>query len=78
MANFMLNMLSSDGKVSSKRLVTFCAFLAILTGFFCNMFWKLTVDVAMLECMQWIVLGGMGFTASERFSRKADNTTTAV
>ena len=33
MKNFIENMLSSDGKVSSKRVVTLAAFILIAVGF---------------------------------------------
>ena len=75
MKDFLHSMLSSDGKISSKRLVTFGSFLAIFIGFFCNMILGMKVEPTMLETMQWIVLGGLGFTASEKFikSKTPDN-----
>ena len=71
MKDFLHSMLSSDGKISSKRLVTFGSFLAIFIGFFCNMLFGMKVEPTMLETMQWIVLGGLGFTASEKFTGKS-------
>jgi len=71
MKDFLFSMLSSDGKISSKRLVTFGSFLAIFIGFFCNMIVGWKVDPILLETMQWVVLGGLGFTASEKFSGKS-------
>ena len=76
MKNFLYNMLSANGKVSSKRLITFVAFILMGTGFVSNLFWDETIDKDIYESMKWIVLGGLGFTASERFAKKETNTTT--
>jgi hypothetical protein len=70
MGKFLLNCVSSDGKVSSKRLVTLLAFLMMTIGFISNLFWKYTVDVTIYDSMKWIVIGGLGFTASEQFANK--------
>jgi len=70
MKKFFINCVSSDGKVSSKRLVTLLAFLMMATGFISNLFWKFTIDPTIYDSMKWIVIGGLGFTASEQFSSK--------
>lgn len=64
--------LTSDGKVSSKRLITLLAFLLIALGFVSNLYFGFTVDPVLFESVQWIVLGGLGATASERFTKKGD------
>ena len=66
----MLNMLSSDGKISSKRLITLLAFILMAIGFIANLFWKFDIDPIIFDAMKWIVIGGLGFTASEQFSNK--------
>jgi hypothetical protein len=38
------------------------------TGFITNLFWGLTVEF-IYDSMKWIVIGGLGFTASEQFSK---------
>lgn len=68
MKKFWLSVLRSDGRISSKRLITLLAFGLIVFGFVANMIWKFTIDAGIFDSVKWIVLGGLGFTASERFS----------
>lgn len=70
MKKFWLSVLRSDGRISSKRLITLLAFALIVFGFVANMIWKFTIDSGIFESVKWIVLGGLGFTASEQFSGK--------
>lgn len=71
-----MNVLSSNGKVSSKRLITLLAFLLMAIGFIANLIWKYTIDAGIYDSVKWIVLGGLGFTASEQFSPKDITTPT--
>ena len=66
----MTSVLSSGGKISSKRFITLLAFLMMVIGFAANLFFDLTVEEFMYEAMVWIVLGGLGFTASEKFANR--------
>jgi len=68
--NFFKNMLSSEGKVSSKRFVTFVCLLFMLIGYTSNLFWDYTIDPDLFQSLQWIVMAGLGFTAAENFSPK--------
>jgi hypothetical protein len=52
--SFVTSMLSESGVISSKRVVTFLAFLLCGGGY-----------IAM-------VIAGLGFTASEKFTKKED------
>ena len=70
--NFFKNMLSSGSKISSKRTVTFICLLFMLIGYTANLFWDFTVDTELFESLQWIVMAGLGFTASENFSSKVN------
>lgn len=70
MKKFMLGCLSSDGKVSSKRFITLLAFLLMAVGFIADLFFGLKVDENVYTSMEYIVIGGLGFTASEQFSKK--------
>jgi hypothetical protein len=72
MKNFITNCLSSSGKVSSKRVVTILAFLLMATGFISNLFWDFDIDYSIFDSMKWIVIGGLGFTASEQFAPKKE------
>jgi hypothetical protein len=74
MKQFFINCLSSDGKISSKRLVTLLAFIMMCTGFIANLFWGKQIDAMIYDSMKWIVIGGLGFTASEQFANKKGDT----
>jgi hypothetical protein len=66
--NFCKNMLTKDGKVSSKRVVTLVCLVFMLMGYTANLFWDCTIDSNLFDSLQWIVMAGLGFTASEQFS----------
>lgn len=68
-------MLSGEGEnnPSSKRTITFLAFLLMATGFVAEMFFERKINPTTYEYMMYIVIGGLGFTASEKFTKK-DNT----
>ena len=70
--NFIKNMLSAEGKVSSKRFVTFICLLFMLIGYTANLFWGFEIKDSLFESLQWIVMAGLGFTASENFAAKKD------
>lgn len=70
MKKFFINCLSSDGKISSKRIVTLLAFLMMAIGFIANLFWNFDISENIYTSMEYIVLGGLGFTASEQFSTR--------
>ena len=70
--NFLAKMLSGEGEnhPSSKRMITFLAFLLLATGFIAEMFFEKKVNPQTFDTMMYIVLGGLGFTASEKFVSK--------
>jgi hypothetical protein len=61
-----------DGDISSKRVITFLAFLLCSVAFISNIFWKYEVDIKLFENMMYIVVAGLGFTASEKFTSKRE------
>jgi hypothetical protein len=61
---------SVDGSVSSKRVITFLAFLLCAVGFVANMFWGFKIDEFIYNSMMYIVIGGLGFTGLEKFAPK--------
>ena len=67
--HFLKNMLSSGSKVSSKRVITFICLLFMLIGYTANLFWDFTIDDNLFQSLQWIVMAGLGFTASENFGK---------
>jgi hypothetical protein len=72
MINFLVKMLSGEGEEnpSSKRVITFLAFLLLASGFIAEMFFERKVNPTTYEYMMYIVIGGLGFTASEKFTKK--------
>jgi len=70
---FLRSMLTGiDGDISSKRVITFLAFLLCSVAFISNIFWKYQVDTKLFEDMMYIVVAGLGFTASEKFTSKRE------
>ncbi len=62
-----------DGEsVSSKRVITFIAFLLCVIAFIANMFFGYKIDAFIYETMAYIVLGGIGITGLEKFASKKD------
>lgn len=70
MGKFFMSLLLVENKVSSKRFVTLMAFIFMAIGFISDLFFEYTVNEFIYEYMAWIVLGGLGFTASEQFSSR--------
>ena len=59
-----------NGSVSSKRLVTLLAFLLCGFAFLVDLFTEYTVSPQLFDSMMYIVVAGLGFTASEKFAKK--------
>ena len=59
-----------DGSVSSKRVVTLIALSLVVLAFILNLFWDFTVEEYMYNSMMVIVLGGLGTTLAQKFSKK--------
>lgn len=60
-------MLSSDPTVSSKRVITFLAFLLCAAAFIAMILGH-HIDTKLFDSMMFIVIAGLGFTASEKFA----------
>jgi hypothetical protein len=60
-----------NGTISSKRVVTLLAFLMCGYGFVA-MIYGHPVDSKIYDSMMYIVVAGLGFTASEKFTKKDD------
>lgn len=56
----------SDG-ISSKRVVTFLAFIFCSIAFFANLFFGYTIEEKLFDGMMYIAIAGLGVTAAERF-----------
>jgi hypothetical protein len=67
---------SHNKSLSSKRVVTFLAFLLCGIAFIANLFWGYQVESYMFDGMVYIAMAGLGFTASEKFAfinKKTEN-----
>lgn len=68
-----LDSMLSDGhnaSVSSKRVITFLAFLLCGFSFIIDLFTNYSVSPELFDAMMYIVIAGLGFTASEKFTKK--------
>lgn len=59
---------SHNGTLSSKRLVTFLAFLLCGISFIANLFWGFEIKEFMFDSMIYLTMVGLGVTASEKFA----------
>ena len=70
--NWLKSMLSdgTNDSVSSKRVITFLSFLLLAAAFIGDLIWDYKVDASTFNNMMYIVVAGLGFTASEKFAPK--------
>ena len=61
---------SVDGSVSSKRVITLLAFLLCAVSFVGDQFYLHPADEKLFDSMIYLVIAGLGFTASEKFAKK--------
>lgn len=69
------NSLLADGTnrtVSSKRVITISAFLMCSIAFMTELFTEYQVSKEAFDSMMYIVIAGLGFTASEKFTKKKE------
>ena len=59
----------TNGSVSSKRVITLLAFILCAYGFVADIY-GYKVTPSLFESMMYIVIAGLGFTASEKFAKK--------
>jgi hypothetical protein len=57
-----------NGSISSKRVITFIAFLLCGLNFICNLFWGLAVHSQIYESMIYLTMAGLGVTIAEKFA----------
>lgn len=77
MKQFFLDLLNSSSKVSSRRFIAILAFIVIIVIAFIDLFTSNTISEFIFDALMWIVLAGMGFATSDKFSTKGkkDETT---
>lgn len=59
-----------DGSLSSRRVITFLAFIFCSVAFFANLFWGKKVEAFMFEGMMYIAIAGLGVTVAEKFTNR--------
>ena len=59
-----------DGSLSSRRVVTFSAFVFCSIAFFANLFFDRKIDPVIFEGMMYIAIVGLGTTVAEKFSSR--------
>ena len=71
-----LKSMLSDGtndSISSKRVVTFLSFLLCAAAFIANTWFGEKVDINLYNSLMYIVVAGLGFTASEKFASNKES-----
>lgn len=70
--NWLSSMLQDgdNDTVSSKRVITLLAFTMCSIAFMVDLFTDYTVKTPLFDSMMYIVIAGLGFTASEKFASK--------
>lgn len=56
--------------LSSKRVVSFLAFICLVIAFFVDLFTNYKITQAIYDSMMFIVVAGLGFTGLEKFAPK--------
>jgi hypothetical protein len=59
-----------DRSWSSKRIVTLLAFILVSVSFIADQFTIYKANESLFESIIYLVIAGLGFTASEKFTRK--------
>jgi hypothetical protein len=70
-----LQSMLADGineSVSSKRVITALAFVMCGIAFMVDLFSNYKITPALFDSMMYIVIAGLGFTASEKFASKKE------
>jgi len=68
--SFLLNMLSDDAKISSKRFIGFSSFVMLVLSWGANTFFGFDIKDQILECFMYITVVGLGVTVAEKFTKK--------
>ena len=61
---------SDDHSVSSKRVVTLIAFVLCAIAFMVDLLTSYKAEPKLFDSMMYIVIAGLGFTASEKFIKR--------
>lgn len=61
---------SHDSTWSSKRIITLLSFVLICVSYVADQFTGHKANAALFDAVMYIVIAGLGFTASEKFAKK--------
>ena len=69
---FLKSMLQDghDGSWSSKRVITLLAFIIVSVSYLCDQFTIYKANTILFDSIIYLVIAGLGFTASEKFAKK--------
>lgn len=68
---WLKSMLSDNtDSISSKRVITFLSFVLCAAAFISETWFGTHIDVPVFNSLMYIVIAGLGFTASEKFAPK--------
>lgn len=72
--NWLKSMLKDgvDGSVSSKRVITLVAFVIVCISYMYDQFTIHSATKELFDAMIYLVIAGLGFTASEKFAPKGN------
>ena len=71
--NFLKSLWSSDGEVSTKRIISLVGFILLCIAFTINIFREVKLKEYIWDGMLWVVLGGLGLTVADKFNYKNRN-----
>ena len=57
---FLTDMLSSESKISSKRVIGFASFMMLVGSWVANTFWQFDIKDQILENFMYITIVGLG------------------
>lgn len=75
MREYFNKMLSSDPRVSSKRVITFMASMLVFVVVLVDLFTDNTVSDYVFEGLIWMSIAGLGSTAVEAFAKRLPRNT---
>lgn len=74
MKEFLKKLASTNGGVSSKRIITIVAAIVLFVSLFLNQIFGLEVNLRFIEALEWIIMAGLTTTVAERFAKKENLT----
>lgn len=69
---FLKSMLQDghDGSISSKRVITLLSFVIVCVSYLADQFTIYKATQPLFDAIIYLVIAGLGFTASEKFAKK--------